>query len=411
MKERLSIAEMMRNGWLYYSDGYRTKKPELGPSGFPIMRVAQVLDGYLGPASNPEFVRDEFKKKIGQKSSINGDVILTTKGTVGRMARIWAKDEGYVYSPQVCFFRVLDEGRIDRAYLYYAMAGEDFRQQMQAVSTQTDMAPYINLKDLGRLEIDVPEFAEQRSIASILGALDDKIELNRRMNGTLEALAQAVFKEWFVEKAEESWETMKVEDALSITKGVSYKSAELADSEVALVTLKSINRGGGYRTDGLKPYVGKYKPEQVIMPGELVVAQTDVTQAAEVIGKPALVLADERQATLVASLDLLILRPKLEHLDQHFFYLLFRTEDFQNHIYGHASGTTVLHLSKQGVPSYEFKAPPPALSKRFAEHVKPLFNRIASNAAESRTLSALRDTLLPKLMRGEVRVKMETANI
>lgn len=288
----------------------------------------------------------------------------------------------------------------DTRFLAYAIQNADISGYLTGSTI-----PKLSQGSLNRIGLSVPPLEEQREIASVLGALDDKIELNRRMNATLEAMAQAVFKEWFIDGAKEEWETMKVEDALTITKGVSYRSNELAESEVALVTLKSVNRGGGYRTDGLKPYIGKFKPQQIIRPGELVVAQTDVTQGAEVIGKPAIVIADEVQKTLVASLDLMILRPKLDYLDQFFFYLLFKTVDFQNHIYGYTSGTTVLHLSKQGLPCYEFPSPPRVVGERFAAVVKPLFERIALNIAESRTLAGLRDTLLPKLMRGEVRVK------
>ena len=377
-------------------------------SGIAFIKVESISEAGNILAEKLAYI-DEVTNQILSRSIIQkDDVLFTIAGTIGRTALIREEHLPANTNQAVAIVRP-DQQKVLPRFLYYALSDRSKTRQAESRTVQSVQANF-SLGELGALEVELPSLTEQGEIASILGALDDKIELNRRMNGTLEALAQAVFKEWFVEKAEEGWETMKIEDALSITKGVSYKSAELADSEVALVTLKSINRGGGYRTDGLKPYVGKYKPTQVITPGELVVAQTDVTQGAEVIGKPALVLADERQKTLVASLDLLILRPKLEHLDQHFFYLRFRTEDFQNHIYGYTSGTTVLHLSKQGVPSYEFKAPPAELGKRFTEQVKPLFDRIALNVAESRTLTALRDTLLPKLMRGEVRVR-EAATI
>ncbi|MEX0886765.1 MAG: restriction endonuclease subunit S, partial [Phycisphaeraceae bacterium] len=220
---------------------------------------------------------------------------------------------------------------------------------------------------------------------NILGTLDDKIELNRRMNQTLEAMARAIFKSWFIDfdpvrakvdgnpppglapatavrfpaafqdsplgPIPQGWEVRKLGDIVSVTRGRSYKSSELVECDTGLVTLKSFQRGGGYRPDGLKPYVGTYRAEQVVEPGELVEAQTDVTQQAEVIGQPAIVRGDPTYRTLVASLDTAIIRPVSEAVSVTFLYCLLRTDDFQAHAYSHSTGTTVLHLGKQAIPT------------------------------------------------------------
>lgn len=299
-------------------------------------------------------------------------------------------------------------------------------------------------EDLEALEIPWPEEKERRAIAHILGTLDDKIELNRRMCETLEQMARALFKSWFVDfepvrakmsgrwkkgqslpglpahlwdlfparlvdselgKIPDGWRIVEVGREVEMVKGVSYRSEELSGSDIALVTLKSFNRGGGYRSDGLKPYIGPFKPEQIISPGELILAQTDVTQAAEVIGKPALVLPDERYQKLIASLDVLIIRPSSCELSTEFFYLLFSTDEFQKHIYGHINGTTVLHLNKNGVSIFRFVKPPETIAKYFSTYLKHLFKLIISLVIESRTLATLRDALLPKLISGELTVK------
>jgi len=132
---------------------------------------------------------------------------------------------------------------------------------------------------------------------------------------------------------------------------------------------------------------------------------TDVTQAADVIGKSAIVSADSSYKTLVASLDVGILRDQNNKVSLPYLYCLFRTEEFQNHIYGHCSGTTVLHLGKQGIPSYELRMPPASLSAFFEDLVSPVFSQIAANEKESHTLAQTRDLLLPKLMSGEIRLR------
>jgi len=360
-----------------------------------------------------------------------GDIIISARGTVGVLAQL-AKPMAF---NQSCYGIRGKAGISETDFLYYALR--------QAVANMKQVAHGGVFNTITRdtfkiIQISLPSLPEQRAIARILGTLDDKIEANRHMNETLEAIARALFKSWFVDfdpvraKAEgrepagmdaetaalfpdsfeetelgmvpKGWRCELVGNEAQVIKGVSYRSEDLAESDTALVTLKSIKRGGGYRSDGLKQYRGEYKSDQMVCPGELVVAQTDVTQAADVIGKPALVLTDDMFKILVASLDILIVRPINGNLPQEFFYLLFLTPEFQEHIYGHTNGTTVLHLSKTGIQSYVFVRPSAQIAHVFEDAVVPIFQRIALNEQESRTLAALRDALLPKLISGEIRV-------
>ncbi len=322
--------------------------------------------------------------------------------------------------------------RIDPRFFYYALSRFDFSDIAQGTAL-----PYLTVGSLSGLTLDLPPADEQRAIAHILGTLDDKIELNRRMNETLEALARALFKSWFVDfdpvraKAEdrdpglpkpladlfavrlvdselgeipEGWEVGALGELIDTLKGRSYKSEELVESDTALVTLKSFARGGGYRPDGLKSFAGTYKPEQVVHPGELVIACTDVTQAAEVIGRPAIVRGTGVYRRLVASLDTLIVRPRDSSMTRSFLYFLGGTAAFVAHTYAHTTGTTVLHLSKEAVPSYTFARPPTQLVKQFDALAGPALDRIQALDEESGTLAALRDALLPRLISGELRV-------
>ncbi len=326
---------------------------------------------------------------------------------------------------------------VDQGFLYYCMASQSFVDFADSGSEGTRM-PHAQWEWVSRYKIRLPTLPEQRRIAHILSTLDDKIELNRQMNETLEATARAIFKSWFVNfdpvkakmeghkppcmdtetaalfpsafqesslgKIPQGWAVEKVGNIVEIVKGRSYRSSELTESDVALVSIKSIMRGGGYRPDNLRPYTGKYNPEQVITPGELVMAYTDLTQEAEILGKPAIVREDENYQTLVPSLHLRIIRPLESTVSVWFLYCLFRERRFQSHIYGYANGTTVLGLSKDGVPRYQFALPPEKIRCLFNSIAKPLFAKIESNENESRTLTKIRDTLLPKLLSGEIRV-------
>ena len=298
--------------------------------------------------------------------------------------------------------------------------------------------PKLTQRNLNDIPVTVPPLAEQKAIAHILGTLDDKIELNQKMNQTLEDIAKAVFKSWFVDydpvraKAEgrptglppeisdlfpdelvdseigeipKGWELTTLGDHTALTKGRSYKSAELMDSDTALVTLKSFHRGGGYRLDGLKPYTVTFKPEQVVEEGDLIVALTDVTQAADVIGKPAIVRSSTSHSQLVASLDVGIVRLKQNSFfTKEFCYFLMLSDRYTHHSLGYTSGTTVLHLAKDATAKFEVSAPPMKLIENFTDLASNLMRRIFVSEKEIEVLSELRDTLLPKLISGELRI-------
>lgn len=197
------------------------------------------------------------------------------------------------------------------------------------------------------------------------------------------------------------WEVKKVGDIAKVIKGKSYKSSELASSKTALVTLKSFNRGGGYRLDGLKEYTGAYKPEQEVFAGDLIIAYTDVTQAADIIGKPAMVMSDNRYEHLIISLDVGVVRPENESY-KYFLYCMAMTDTFQAHTQSFCTGTTVLHLGKDAVPGFAIAVPDELLLQKFADVSTPIFSAINGNIEQSRELEKLRDTLLPKLLSGEV---------
>jgi len=146
----VSISDLVDRGALAVSDGYRTKLSELGRPGYRIVRVADVLDDDVR-LTGPDFVSKDFRLQIGSKVGQAGDVLLTTKGTVGRVAIMPETKEPVVYSPQLCYFRVIDEKVINPRYLRYWFRSGDFSAQAADRMNNTDMAAYINLADVRSL--------------------------------------------------------------------------------------------------------------------------------------------------------------------------------------------------------------------------------------------------------------------
>jgi type I restriction enzyme S subunit len=415
----------------------RGRSAPTAEQGIPLIATNCIRDDRLYPVyENVRYVTQETYDTWFRGHPQPGDIIITNKGSHrGRVCMV-PDPADFCIAQDMIAMRANTDAILPK-YLLAILRSPFFKQEVDAFSVSTTI-PHLRKTDFSRLVIPVPSSKEQECIGEMYFSLSKKVELNHQMNHTLEAIAHAIFKSWFVDfdpvwakmdgeppygmDAEtaslfpnvfveselglvpEGWRIATVGDEAEIVKGQSYRSVELQPSTTALVTLKSFHRGGGYRPDGLKPYIGTYKPEQVVKPGEIVVAYTDITQQAEVIGKPAIVRSDPQYETLVASLDLGIVRPKSQDMSIPYLYELFLTNDFQAHIYGYAGGTTVLHLNKQGIPTYEFVCPPADILRVFHQIAQPLFDRIASNEAESTTLTELRDTLLPKLISGQLRV-------
>lgn len=329
-------------------------------------------------------------------------------------------------------------------FIYWFLTQNHIIEQLQTIAEHsTSTYPSVIPTDIERLKLSLPPLSEQKAIANVLDTLDGKMELNRQMSETLEAMAQALFKSWFVDfdpvraKMEGRWRRSEslpglpsylwdfFPDRLQIsqlgevprnwdikalgevavgTKGCSYKSTEIAESNTALVTLKSFNKGGGYQSGGLKPYTGPYKPEQVVETGEVIVACTDITQNAEVVGRPAMVQPDSHYTKFIASLDTMIVRPNSDRISNEFLYLLCGTSSFTNHTYSYTTGTTVLHLAKEAIPSFQFVLPTHDIMLAFGKIAANIYKKISCLGRENNILTELRNMLLPKLVSGELHV-------
>ena len=170
------------------------------------------------------------------------------------------------------------------------------------------------------------------------------------------------------------------------------------------MSLKCFGRNGKFQSEGLKPFSGQAKNEQVVEPHDVVVAQTDVTQRADVIGRTIRIPSTKKVGRLVASLDCVIVRP-YSPLTREMVFAILSQKSFRDHAHGYCNGTTVLHMNSRAVPSYEFQMPSIQIINQTTSILSSLFEYSESVMEENILLANLRDTLLPKLLSGELRVK------
>jgi len=249
---------------------------------------------------------------------------------------------------------------------------------------------------------------EQRRIAGILGAIDDKIENNRRINTNLELQAQALYKQWFVDNRKDDWEEKPLSEIAEFVGGYSYKGNELVESSsTAMATIKNFERKGGFKVDGFKDIVAssKLKAEQHAELFDILVAHTDLTQNADVIGNAEILLTFGGYTDVIFSMDLVKVLPKSNFPYKYLLAALLKNPYFKAHCLGYVNGTTVLHMSKKALPEYVVACPLNSEAEKMDMAFKVYYHKMAEILQENETLATLRDTLLPKLMNGEIITK------
>ena len=185
--EESLVQELIDERVLLIGDGYRAKNSEFSPDGLPFIRAGNLKTDGLDLA-DAEVLSSRSVAAAGHKVGKVGDVAFTSKGTVGRITRVSPKTGQFVYSPQVCFWRSLAPGKLHPNVLYRWMSTDDFTSQVAAVSTQTDMAPYVSLQDQRKMVIQLPPASAQREIAQRLEPIDDRISANAEQSRTLATL-------------------------------------------------------------------------------------------------------------------------------------------------------------------------------------------------------------------------------
>jgi len=247
------------------------------------------------------------------------------------------------------------------------------------------------------------------------------IENNAQRIEILEEMAQAIYREWFVEfrypghedvplvdselgPIPEGWTVRRLGECVAAEKGLSYKGEFLTDEGTPMANLKCFDRTGGFRRSGSKPYSGPFKVQHSIVPGDLIVANTDLTQAGTVIGSPALVPHRGFEEGGLISHHLFAVRFSASSVDKHYLYRALQNERFRSYARGCASGTTVLGFRASDFLSFPLVVPDLEVQAAFSSTVSDLYSLSERLAELSENLQETRDLLLPKLISGEIDV-------
>lgn len=374
---------------------YRGKTPTKSETGIPLVTAKIVKNGRIEQPN--EFIPEEdFEKWMTRGLPEKGDVVLTTEAPLGEVAQI--NFDGKVALAQRIITLRGKKNVLDNSFLKYVLQTEKMQARLAGRATGTTVTG-IKSSELREVKVEIPPFPTQRRIAAILTALDDKIELNRRMNGTLEGIAQAVWGEWFGKYAngEEEllagWRWGTISDLVVHSKE-SINPSKFPDQEFKHYSLPAFDNN----------QVPESSLGQEILSNKYRVWKHSVLVSKLNPRIPRIwAIGDIDEGAAICSTEFQVFLPQ-EEFYYSFVNLLFQQRTIQEAMQMRASGTSTSHqrVNPKDILEIETVIPPDNEIERFDQTVRNFFEMKFMNSEQTRTLAALRDALLPQLMRGEV---------
>ncbi len=369
--------------------------------------------------------------KVIPKNSI----LLTSRAPIGYLAIA----ENDVTTNQGFKSMVVNPTIADFNFVYYLIKANI--ERIKGYGTGTTFAE-VSATVVKNLKFHLPDLPTQTAIAEILSSLDDKIELNNKLNQELENLAQTLFKQWFIDfefpanladstlsgaegykssggemvdselgEIPKGWKVGVLEDLIKFSNGNAFKSKELLKEDIGdcyhVFKMGHIKKGGGLNADGTKSYYQKSKATKlsryVLEVGDLLMCMTDMKGNVALLGHTALMNENDKY---IVNQRVGLLRPNNDlGIDFPYLYILTNSNAFIEDLRSRANSGVQVNLSTSEIKVSKVLLPPKDINVEFDNCVKAFFGSIFNNTKENQELTHLRDTLLPKLISGELEVK------
>ncbi len=446
------------------------KTPKAQEEGFPYVGIPQLKDGRITLDGARLITEDDFHHWRRKAAPSENDIILSRRCNPGETAYV-SKEMNIALGQNLVLLRSNGE-KIYPPFLRWATQGRFWWEQVNKFINVGAVFNSLKCADIPNFEIKLPPFDIQKRIANILGGLDKQIENNAQTNQTLEAIAQTLFKSWFVdfdpvkaklsvlaaggsaEEAEraamcaisardeaslntlqteqpeayaelagtaalfpsamqdselgeipEGWEVSPLGSLIDIKHGFAFKGEYFSTEPTKniLLTPGNFRIGGGFKADKLKYYNGPIPENYLLSHNDLLVTMTDLSKAGDTLGYPALIPNSKYLCYLHNQrLGKVVFKNKL--IGKEFIYQCLTTKVYRNEVLATATGSTVKHTSPKKILAYQVIHSKSGVERVFEQHCQKLTQTVSMNELNSLTLAKLRDTLLPKLLSGELTV-------
>lgn len=380
-------------------------------SGKYLLSAKDILDGNVHIKDNSRIISEDDFNKIHKNYKLeNYDVLLTVAGTIGRTAIIKNYENNYTFQRSVAIFKTND--KIKSLWLYYYLNSPIGKQIIKSLSKGTTQL-ILPLKDLRNLEIPVPKnIVDQKKILSVLTNIDKKIEINKKINKNLEAIASNIFKNYFIDyepfqnltfidsiigDIPKEWEFIKMEDIIDVKDGT-HDSPSSIDEGFPLITSKHLNEYDVNKEEANKisfedyTYINK---RSLVEPFDILISMIGT------VGNICYIMYDEVDFAIK---NVGLFKTSQTPLLREYLLLYLKSNIIAQYIDARLAGSTQKYISLTELRNIPILIPPNEVLFKFKNVVNPIFDNIKTNHFEINSLVKLRDTLLPKLMSGEIDV-------
>lgn len=358
------------------------KYDELGE--YPFINGNNLLNGKIVIKESTQCTNEEeynkYKKELNERT-----ILVSINGTLGNIALY--NNEKCILGKSACYFNVIPE--VDRLFIKYVVTDKTFQDYIRIFAHGTTIQN-VSLKTMREYPFLLPSPNEQRAIVDVLSSLDDKIDLLNRQNATLESLAETLFRQWFVEEAREEWEEMSLSSIAVFLNGLACQKFPPQNEVDKLPVLKIKDLRNGFSDDN-DWATTEVKPEYIVENGDVIFAWS-----------ASLMVKIWDGAKCILNQHLFKVTSEVYPKWFYYYWCKIHLQNFISISESHA--TTMGHIKRGDLDEALVVVPTPAELAEIDAAFAPTLEKIIANNRQISSLSTLRDTLLPKLMSGEVRV-------
>jgi type I restriction enzyme S subunit len=408
---------------------HRTPPASANGVGYPYITIPQLKEGRIDLSDVRRISAEHFRDWTRKAKPQEHDVILSRRCNPGETAHVPAGLD-CALGQNLVLLRS-DGTKVFPPLLRWLVRSPRWWEQVNTFINVGAVFDSLKCADIPNFKVPLPPLPEQKAIAAVLRALDDKIELNWRMNTTLEAMARALFQSWFVDfdpvrakldgrqhpgldaatsalfpnefvdselgQIPKGWTVTTLGACIGFRSGFSFKSQDWQESGVPVVKIGSVKPGiidltqVSYVSQDIAEQAARYR----LRTGDMLIGMTGY------VGEVGLVPPSDNPPLLNQRVGKFVMaKPGTESLA--FWYCTTRQPDFKAFVEARSHGTAQANVSGESIMEFPVVAPLAEILEAFNRDVQPLLDRVLSNHAESRTLATLRDALLPKLLSGEI---------
>jgi len=389
----------------------RGKTVPVVEKGIPLIATNCVNNEQLFPIFHKvRYVTKEIFKNWFRGHPKPKDILFVNKGSHAGKVCFVPDPVNFCIAQDMISIRP-NQKKIVPEYMLAVMRSQIFQKQLKSFHVGT-LIPHIKKTSFKEIIVPIPSEPIQKIIGQMYYNFSKQIDNLEKENKILKKITETIFKSWFIDydnekefdnskfgKIPKNWKIRKLKEFIHVEKGLSYKGKYLTDLGTPLVNLGNFGFYGNFNFKKLKYYSGEFKNKNIVKAGDIVIANTDITQERVILGK-AIIIPPLKSDKIIFTHHVFAIRFD-QPLGKYFLYNILSTVDYKDHVISYAQGTTVLAILNDAVEDFEFLHPGNDVIEKFEKSVTGIYKKIDNNILSIINLKNTRDYLLEKIISGD----------